>query len=404
MHGAQTVASRPGAGRSHVSVAVAGKGEIRFVETDVDLRADGSAVVAYTVQWAVLSGELHGFYFQGNDRLRVGRVADDSFAVDSDGNRYGLSIDKVASDTWDIVLADGQGRRIRHRDLCLLLRDLVLRGRLSSRRPPPRTAASWWSSTGRPCSGTRRGNQDHYTLKVLLPHVLPDGVTPREYVGEGDLVLTEPWVNEQYLIDYQRGEEDRLRLVFHKERPGNRFHMRVQFYLPAEWFGLPDPSHQLPRRRRRGEPPRRCDEGAISDAGSSRSAGWSCSGLAFVVVAGKQRSMVTAHQGLADIGWDTLDWTPPRLILSSFRKPGKVCEDLTRLEAAFYLGIPFKRIVGGDAQLHGRRGLCRGRLGVAAEDRHHRRAGHEPLRPVRTAPLQRRWPTTASSIRPSSRS
>jgi len=93
----------------HAAVAFAGKGEIRFVETDVDLREDGSAVVAYTVQWTVLSGELHGFYFQGNDRLRVGAVAEESYAVDSAGRRYGLSIEKVASDKWDIVLARGAG-------------------------------------------------------------------------------------------------------------------------------------------------------------------------------------------------------------------------------------------------------------------------------------------------------
>ena len=67
----------------------------------------------------------------------------------------------------------------------------------------------------------------------------------------------------------------------------------------------------------------------------------------FLVVGGKQRSMVAAHQGLEKVRWDNLDWTPPKLVLSSLRKPGKVCEDLTPLEAAFYLGIPFKRIVSG---------------------------------------------------------
>ena len=34
--------------------------------------------------------------------------------------------------------------------------------------------------------------------------------------------------------------------------------------------------------------------------------------------------MVEAHRGLDEVRWDRLDWTPPRLILSSFRKPGKV--------------------------------------------------------------------------------
>ncbi|MHC4992577.1 MAG: hypothetical protein ACYTGC_16525, partial [Planctomycetota bacterium] len=89
--------------------AIAGRGEIRFVETDIDLRADGSAVVAYTVQWAVVSGELHGFYFEGNDRLRVSMVGRDAFAVDSDANRYELDIKPVGGGNWDIVLAEGRG-------------------------------------------------------------------------------------------------------------------------------------------------------------------------------------------------------------------------------------------------------------------------------------------------------
>jgi hypothetical protein len=89
--------------------AMAGKGRIRFIETDVDLRADGSAVVMNTVQWQVLSGELHGFYFEGLDRLPVYRFASDSHAVDSRGNRYGLDISRVGSGRWDIVLANGAG-------------------------------------------------------------------------------------------------------------------------------------------------------------------------------------------------------------------------------------------------------------------------------------------------------
>ena len=44
---------------------LAGKGRITFVETAVDLKADGTAVVGYWVRWQVVSGELHGFYFQG---------------------------------------------------------------------------------------------------------------------------------------------------------------------------------------------------------------------------------------------------------------------------------------------------------------------------------------------------
>ena len=82
-------------------------------------------------------------------------------------------------------------------------------------------------------------NQDHYTLTILTPHQLPPGIDPRRYVLENDLVLTEPFVNERFKIDYQRGERNRLRLVFHRDNPGNRFDMRIQIYMPAAWFSLP---------------------------------------------------------------------------------------------------------------------------------------------------------------------
>jgi len=66
-----------------------------------------------------------------------------------------------------------------------------------------------------------------------------------------------------------------------------------------------------------------------------------------VIVLSKQKSMVIAHKGLDNIRWDNLSWTPPKLVLSNFRKQGKICKDLTNIEAAFYLGLPLKRIFSG---------------------------------------------------------
>ena len=80
------------------SPALAGSGDITLVEADVELNADGSAVVIYTVQWQVTSGEFHGFYFEGNENLRIDRFSDDSYAVDSDGNEYALDINQLGPD------------------------------------------------------------------------------------------------------------------------------------------------------------------------------------------------------------------------------------------------------------------------------------------------------------------
>jgi hypothetical protein len=220
-----------------VSSVWAGTGEIRFVETDVDLRSDGSAILAYTVQWQVLSGELHGFYFENQDRLPLGMAVDSSYAVDSNRNRYRLSISRVDDRRWDIVLADGQGVGSGTVTYVFVIQTHFSRPGYVA----PTTAEGGrelvvfnWS----PVQWDEADRQEHYTLKVLTPFEIPSGVAPRDYVLDNDLVLTEPWVNKQYLIDYQRGPSGRLLVVFHKERPGNRYHMRTQFYLPAEWFDL----------------------------------------------------------------------------------------------------------------------------------------------------------------------
>ena len=89
--------------------AYAGKGDIVFVEANVDLQSNGVAVVAYTVQWRVLSGELHGFYFQKGARSHIDKVSSESYAVDSSGKRYALDISTASGGKLDIVLANGRG-------------------------------------------------------------------------------------------------------------------------------------------------------------------------------------------------------------------------------------------------------------------------------------------------------
>jgi len=201
--------------------ATQGPGEISFVETSVDLRRDGSAVVLYTVQWSVVRGEFHGFYFEGNDRLAVRMAAAEAYAVDDRGQRYDLSISLVSEGRWDIVLAGGlgvsAGRQLTF--VFAFATNFVDAGYVAptTAEDGRRLAVFNWS----PVEWNEARNQDHYTLSVLTPHVLQSGLDARQYVTENELVLTEPWVNEKFRIDYQRGEADRLRLVFHRDRPGN---------------------------------------------------------------------------------------------------------------------------------------------------------------------------------------
>ncbi|MBE3074235.1 MAG: hypothetical protein IMZ75_04710, partial [Actinobacteria bacterium] len=327
--------------------ALAGTGEISFVETNVDLAADGTAVVAYTVRWKVLSGEFHGFYFEGNDRLLITTFSSDSWAESASGGRYGLDITPVKAGKYDIVLAGGKG--VTSGDLTYTFwfpTDFAQAGYVA-----PTTAAGGreltvfnWS----PVQWDEASHQDHYTLKILTPYVLPAGVDPRAHVQENGLMLTEKWVNEQYRIDYQRGSGDRLELVFHKDRPGNLYHMLVQIYLPAQWFALPDTAGATAapgdlRTEESWQDQFQTDR--FKYAGLFLSGGLALLGSFFTLIRSKQHSMVTAHQGLDELRCDNLDWTPPTLELSTFRVPGKVCQDLTPLEAAFYLEVPFKDIL-----------------------------------------------------------
>ena len=87
--------------------ALATEVELKWVEVDLSPRADGKASVVYKVRYRVLSGDLHGFYLQGFDRAAPHFDYDQSYAFDSFGRRYGLSISPYEGDKWDVVLANG---------------------------------------------------------------------------------------------------------------------------------------------------------------------------------------------------------------------------------------------------------------------------------------------------------
>ena len=45
------------------------------------------------------------------------------------------------------------------------------------------------------------------------------------------------------------------------------------------------------------------------------------------------------------VSWSSIEWQAPKIELSVFRQPGKVCKELTPVEVAFFLEMPYKRIL-----------------------------------------------------------
>ena len=178
---------------------------------------------------------------------------------------------------------------------------------------------------------------DHYTLTLHTPHVLPDVPNIPLHVSNTRSVLTEPWVNKQYLIDYRRDDKGRLAILFHKNKPGNRYHMRVQLYLPLEWF---------PALKALADGEREPDETATHDQGTAsrqqpasdiseyfsslyRSPEFLIGAgllalLSFLLAWAKWRSLLAARRGLKDILWQDIEWTSPRLVVSDLTKKARL--------------------------------------------------------------------------------
>lgn len=77
-----------------------------------------------------------------------------------------------------------------------------------------------------------------------------------------------------------------------------------------------------------------------------------------LVIFGKHRGMLSAADGLKEINWLEADWTPPQIVLSSYRKEGKIA-DLNVIEAGVFLGISVNRILSIMLGVMARKGAVR---------------------------------------------
>ena len=180
---------------SMASFAIAGEGRLQFVETEVILFPDGKASVEYVVRYAVTSGEFHGFYFEGFDRLIPHFDKENASAIDSEGNTYGLDIKRVNSTLYDIVLENGRGVSSGY---------VTYRFRFAANMLQAGYLASTTTADGQELVvfnwAPTQWDQplEHYTVKVIYPFEYTSIYTDRRYI-EAELLArgfaTEKWMN-----------------------------------------------------------------------------------------------------------------------------------------------------------------------------------------------------------------
>ena len=190
---------------------------------------------------------------------------------------------------------------------------------------------------------------EHQTVLVRYPRAV-EGAPTEGSGGAGENFWTEAFMNERYLIDYPAQPDGRFAVLLHANDLPADYDFRIQQYVPAStfdaWASTAAPASS-PQRAGTRRP--ESATGGLSEALRSRLPVLAVVGLAFglffLLLRGKHGETRKARASLDDVRWDSVDWSPPKLVVSSFRKPGKVCEDLTPIEVAFFLEIPYKRIL-----------------------------------------------------------
>ncbi|HNV70309.1 MAG TPA: hypothetical protein PKO06_11470, partial [Candidatus Ozemobacteraceae bacterium] len=371
-----------------VVLAAGPRVDYQWVETNLALTANGHAIVTTKVRIAVLEGSMGGWDYQGV-------AGDPVFATEhclvlfADRSSHPVTVKPQANRLWAIDIADGT--RIPAGTAATFVLtftvNLLGSGHLGLSRAEKTGQEVIYLNWADPAFDEPL---EHRTVYVHFPHEVsdPTAVNPDEWRRT---ILTEPFMNEYYRIDYraQRTDAGKLFLtqVLHRESVGTRESMRVQQYLPRAafpGFRLPEssPSTPQPQGVIEGAPPssdigesesethRRRRELAESDPERSFStspwrARFAAGGtvlfityLALFSLYVKRRRQLADLPKLRELSWEGENWEPPRIQVASFRKNGKVA-DLAILEAMLLLELPpIKLIACMVAQLE-REGIVR---------------------------------------------
>ncbi|MBN1552925.1 hypothetical protein JW979_15735, partial [bacterium] len=311
---------------------------LQFAETEIFLNPNGNGIVEYVVRFNVVEGAFHGFYFEGFDRLTPYFDRENAFAIDDRDNQYSLNIKKMKKGTYDIYLAE---------DAAVHEGWVTFRFRFAADFNQAGYLVPTVADDGRQLvvlnwSPTQFDMpMDHYTVMITYPIEYSDYNKNRDSIHYALLshnFATEKWMNEKYLIDYRLKSyegKDYITVVLHKNNPPANFHFRIQQYIDAKTF-----SFDTDREFVSGPAENKTRERSFLSAAFMLL-------ISFVmpVVFRKHRTMVKAMDHLDDIKWSREDWEPPKIELASYRKPGKIAKDLEPVEAALFIGVPYKQIL-----------------------------------------------------------
>jgi hypothetical protein len=208
------------------------KVDLQWVETDLSLNSNGGAIIVYKMCYRILSGRMHGFYFEGFGNQAPLFDFPSCKAIDSRGKEYPLSIEKLSPTKYDVLLAGGRDLGGVVTFILVYASDLAASGNLAATVSPTgeKLAVLNWSTVGwdEPI--------EHYTLSVHYPIAIEkDELTPQEM--EQFTFRTEKWMNERYLISYYaqpyKGKKWLSVRLHWKDVPSGQG-LRVQQYIDAK--------------------------------------------------------------------------------------------------------------------------------------------------------------------------
>ncbi|HNW33389.1 MAG TPA: hypothetical protein PKM25_00515 [Candidatus Ozemobacteraceae bacterium] len=344
--------------------------DYRWHETDLVLKQDGRATVTSKIRVAVKSGSMGGFDYQGfagdpqpradrcvvvykdtsSQPLKVVRSNENTLAVDIDGTRR-ISQGEEATFilVYDVdLVADGFIGRTTRQEGAGSATEMIFLD---------------WADT------VWNERMEHRTIRVTLPKKLAEALPNTESWRKA--ILTEPFMNATYRIDYRRKRDESgrtfwLEQLLHRENVPAMAEMRVKEYFPLTAF--PEftiaPPQPVSTPVQQGEAPLEQDSDSYAAAEpdettvtrpdpppTTQAAALAGLFALLFVFAGLMLALVQkrylrlrGETDLSNLSWSGETWEAPRVQVSTFRKNGKVAT-LTVPEAMLLLGYPANKLV-----------------------------------------------------------